>query len=203
MLPVGFAQRRILGVPHVVGARLGSQQNFLAGTADLVAQIGIAAELTVALVDLANGGEEKAAHHEGGAARVFDRHGIGSGLGGPPGIVRRKPPQLRGGAVRGVYQERTDGPGIRLRVQKLGQQTRGFGEYLGIFMQKEDVLALRSAHAQIEGLGQSEIARYADEPRAGEFAFELLTAVGGTVVHYHDLDGVAGFGPLQRFERAP
>jgi hypothetical protein len=135
--------------------------------------------------------------------------GYSTGMGSGPGSAGRqvssggKCPNCGAGLVRGVHQQRTDGPGVRLRVQKPGQQTRGFGEDLGVFMQKEDVLAFRAAHAQIEGLGQSEIARNADEPRAGEFAFELLAAVGGTVVHYHDFDGVAGFGPLQRFERAP
>jgi len=90
-----------------------------------------------------------------------------------------------------------------LRVQKLGQQTRGFGENLSVLMQKENVLAFGTADAQIKGFGQPEIARNADEPRVRENHLKLLAAVGGPVVHYHDLNGIAGLGPLQRFERAP
>jgi hypothetical protein len=110
---------------------------------------------------------------------------------------------LRGRQPLGIHQQRTGGPGLRLRVQDPGQQTRSFGKDLSVFMQEEDILAFGAAHAQIEGLGQTEIARNADEPRVRENDFKLLAAVRRTVVHHHDLDRVAAFGALQCFKRAP
>ena len=157
-------------------ARFGQDENLLPGAADLEAQVGVAAVLPVALVDFAHGGEEEFADHEGRAARIVHRHRRADFRACPPELESNTGRQAPSGG-----RWPTCGAGLPSAVTSMGATAvtsvsasslaascaHGVRRHLGVLVQEEDVVALGGPPAEIHGLGETEIARDADEARPG------------------------------------
>ena len=128
---------------------LGHQQDFAGGAADLHGQIGIGAELAVALIDLANGLDVKHADHECRAARVVHRKRfVADRLRGAPLPVRRKERQVEGRAC--PPDRRAGGRPLRPRHWRRGCPPGGDGRGLDfrIGVQEKDIIGIGGAPAR-------------------------------------------------------
>ena len=111
--------------------------------------------------------DEVDAEHQRRAAREFHRARRAG--------QRRRPPLRSGGSCRaaaldalGIDQQGTDGRGIGVGFQCVGQDPMVEGSTFGVVVQEEDVLGVGGAPAQVQGLGQAEIFRQADELDVGK-----------------------------------
>src|SRR5262249_30982864 len=93
-------ERRVHLASLMPDSRRGYEQDLARRMPDLRGQIGIGSELAIAFIDLPDRFDIEDAHHQGRAARIFDRHEIvACGLGWAPFAVRRQTAELRGGVA--------------------------------------------------------------------------------------------------------
>ena len=179
----------------------GHQQDLAGGAADLHGQVGIAAELAVALVDLTDGLDVEDAHHEGRAAGVV--HGervVAGGLRRDATASRAEGCRVAGraGPRRSTSSGQTATASV-LASRAVRQAADGGRFDFGVVVQEEDVLGIGRAPAEVPGLGQAEILGQADPLDLGKIAVQLRAAVGRAVVDDDDLEAVALLGGFQGF----
>ena len=85
----------------------------------------------------------------------------------------RQTAELRRGLSLAVHQQRADGGGIGVGIQRVGQNADGGWLHFGVVVEEENVLRVGRAPAQIQGFGQPEILGQADELDVREIVAKL------------------------------
>ena len=129
------------------------EKNLAGGAADLRGEVGVTAELAVAVVDLADGFDEVDAHHEGRAARELDGDGFaGNGARGATGRWEAGCRAGVRGAPRSSSSNGQTAAASELASERVGERGDGGRLELGIVVEEEYVLGVSGAPSQVESL---------------------------------------------------